>query len=86
MATSRSGVVWRYLPKGKVKHALRTDGSYAGHRSIALCGTSPVWFVPSSERWWGTGKQSEYDAVEALPECRRCAALLTPKESTDDTV
>jgi len=78
MRTSRASVVWRYLPKGKVKHALRTDGSYVGHAPSALCGTSPRWFMPSSEQWYGTGKQAEYEAVETLPECRRCAALLTP--------
>ena len=79
MPTSRAAVVWRYLPRRKVKHALRTDGSYTGHQPIALCGTSPAWFVPSSDQWWGTGKQSEYETVETLPECRRCAKLLAPK-------
>lgn len=78
MATSRASVVWRYLPTGKVKHALRGDGSYVGHQPTALCGTTPRWFMPSSDQWWGTGKQAEYDMVETLPECRRCAKLLAP--------
>jgi hypothetical protein len=77
-ATPRAAVTWRYLPKGKTKHALRTGGGYAGHQPVSLCGTSPAWFAPSSELWWGTGRQSEYDAVERLPECRRCARLLAP--------
>lgn len=86
MTTSRSAVVWRYLPRGKTKHALRRDShDIAGHQSTALCGTSPQWFMPSSEQWWGTGKQSEYEAVETLPECRRCALLLTPAEGTVPT-
>lgn len=77
MATSRTGVVWRYLPKGKVKHALsERDGSFP--RASSLCGTSPQWFVPRGEQWWGTGTQAEYDMVETLPECRRCTKLLTP--------
>lgn len=33
-ATSRASVVWRYLPTGKVKHALRSDGSYVGHARV----------------------------------------------------
>ena len=71
--TSRALVTWRYLPKGKAKHALRVPGDY----STALCGTSPMWFAPNSERWWGgADSQSQYEAVAALPECRRCAALL----------
>lgn len=84
MKTSRGVVVWRYLPKGKVKHALRIDRlNYAGHEPTAVCGTAPSWFAPRSDHWWGTGKQSEYDAVETLPECRRCATLLAPKGEGD---
>lgn len=78
---SRSLITWRYLPRRGVKHAVWADGSYVGHSRTAVCGISPVWFAPSSELWWGTGKQSEYEEVERLPECRRCAGLLTTKET-----
>lgn len=64
-----SAVEWRYLPRGTVKHALR----YAMAR-YAVCGVGPRWFDPDD--WHGTGSQTEYETVEALPECRRCAALV----------
>lgn len=70
-----TSITWRYLPRGRVKHALRLDGHMVtGHRSIAICGTSPVWYAP--EHWRGTGAQSEYEEVGRLPECRRCSRLL----------
>lgn len=77
--TPRLAVTWRYLPRGKAKHAMRIGTSYAGHYRTALCGTAPVWFAPDTEQWWGTGKQAEYDEVERLPECRRCVRLLEPQ-------
>lgn len=77
--TARATITWRYLPRRKVRHALPLrPQSATGHDASALCGTSPSWFAPSDEQWWGTGTQSEYDAVERLPECGRCARLLDP--------
>lgn len=76
--TARSAVVWRYLAGRGVKHAIVVDrGTHTGHRSTAVCGVAPAWFMPQDWQWLGTGKQSEYDAVEQLPECRRCTRLLT---------
>ena len=65
----RRHVTWRYLPFGKVRHALRSSG-----RSMALCGVRVVdpW------EWCGTGSQREYERVKQLPECKRCARELTP--------
>ena len=63
-----SGVEWRYLPSGRVKHALRRP-SDAG----AECGLS---VLPASE-WRGTGSQREYEAVECLPECRSCVKAMS---------
>lgn len=62
-----SGIEWRYLPGGKVKHAL-TDTSHAG----AACGVSawgPAW-------WHGTGTQLEYETVEALRPRKTCCRRL----------
>jgi hypothetical protein len=66
-------ITWRYLPASKVKHAL--EGGGGGHGPSALCGTS----ARTSDYWCGTGSQAEYETVEQLPECRRCARILTPK-------
>lgn len=90
MVTHRAPVVWRYLPRRSVKHALRASAGYAGHESTALCGTAPAWFAPQAEQWWGTGTQTEHETVEKLPECRRCAVLLaaprvSAEERSDDT-
>lgn len=67
---------WRYLPRGKAKHALRDLTWHA-----AVCGVSPHWFDPDG--WCGTGSQIEYETVEALPECRRCAALVAVRAAQD---
>ena len=74
---SRRSVTWRYLPGRTVKHALQTSDD-----AIALCGTSPRWFIPRAEHWYGTGRQTEYEQVERLPECRRCASRLGPPPDT----
>ncbi len=58
---------WRYLPNGRVVHAL-TGTSDAG----AVCG---VYALPASE-WRGTGNQNEYEQAAALPKCRRCVARI----------
>lgn len=77
--TSRGVVTWRYLPGRRVKHALPiTTSTFTGHRSTALCGTAPAWFMPADVDWYGTGTQAEHDEVERLSECRRCARLLAP--------
>ncbi len=59
---------WRYLPGGKVVHAL----SYAAAR-VATCGTGPVWFAPDG--WYGTGTQAEYEHAASLPQCKRCLRI-----------
>ena len=64
----RRHATWRYLPKGRVRHALRDSGY-----STALCGIG-VWVF---SQWLGTGSQREYERVEELPECKRCARELT---------
>jgi hypothetical protein len=75
---SRATITWRYLSRGKAKHALPLDGNaVTGHQVSALCGTMPAWFAPSPA-WMGTGSQTEYETVDELPECRRCARLLAP--------
>lgn len=80
--TSRAAVTWRYLTRGKAKHAVPLHtGSITGHETYAVCGTGPAWFDPTG--WLGTGCQFEYEAVERLPECRRCARLLDPVGGDD---
>lgn len=75
----RSDFTWRYISRGKAKHALALRSSAAtGHASIAECGSSPAWFDPWS--WMGTGSQDEYDRIEELPECARCVILVGPAE------
>lgn len=57
---------WRYLPTGKVKHALeRADDRRA------VCGME-LW---RAENWYGTGSQDEYENCAARPACRRCLAM-----------
>lgn len=55
--------VWRYVPRGEVKHRLRCSTAVR-----AVCGFS-VW-TPSD--WFGTGSQLEYERVDELPECQLC--------------
>jgi hypothetical protein len=62
-----SGIEWRYLPGGTVKHAL-TRSSDAG----AACGR----FVLPASAWLGTGSQTEYETVAGLRECRSCRKAL----------
>lgn len=63
-----SGLEWRYLPAGLVKHALRQSGD-AG----AACGR---YVLPASE-WRGTGSQGEHERVTHLRECRACTKALS---------
>lgn len=58
---------WRYLPKGQVKHALSTVTSNV---ITAECGVYTFGW------WYGTGSQTEYDRVDALPPCKRCVAKV----------
>lgn len=57
---------WRYLPGGKVKHALPHSGAVT-----AGCGMG-VW---RREYWHGTGSQAEYDECARRVPCKRCVAL-----------
>lgn len=58
---------WRYLPHGKVKHAMLT-----AHSAFAHCGVS-TW---DSAQWCGTGTQREYERVTELPKCRNCVRTV----------
>jgi hypothetical protein len=62
-----SGIEWRYLPGGSVKHAL-LDVTNAG----SACG---IYTLPASD-WRGTGSQREYETVESLRPCMRCMRKL----------
>ena len=76
--TSRSAVVWRYLPGGRVRHALPTwHHDPVGHPARALCGLETF----RAQDWWGTGSWQEYEAVGTRRECRRCTAQLGPREA-----
>lgn len=66
------GVEWRYLPTGKMRHALVPAGGGLGDVLRAVCGID-VW---RSSAWRGTGSQDEYERVARLPACRRCVRLL----------
>lgn len=54
---------WRYVPRGRVAHAIPFGESY----SKSLCGLYP-W----TTGWMGTGNQDEYDRAASLPVCQRC--------------
>lgn len=65
---------WRYTPAGRVKHAVRqAGGSASGVAAVARCGYGPPG---GSADWYGTGSQSEYERVEALPRCSTCVRLI----------
>ena len=57
---------WRYLPRGRVQHALVDDDANA---TQARCGIE-VFYL---SQWYGTGSQDEYDHAATLPKCQRCA-------------
>lgn len=59
---------WRYLPGGKVKHALEYPEATA-----AGCGARPPSYAAAD--WRGTGSQNEYEECARRPACRRCVAL-----------
>lgn len=80
MPIDRDQVVWRYLPKGRVKHALRVHPTLkGGHYDNALCPIGVTWWL--GERWCGGDKapRAERDRLATLPECKHCAAKLAPK-------
>lgn len=62
------GVEWRYLPSGRVKHALRRPSNVG-----AECG---LYTLPASA-WLGTGSQAEYERVAVLPECQSCVKAMS---------
>jgi hypothetical protein len=67
-----TGPVWRYLLGGSAKHAL-----YAVSDPSAVCGVSPLWYVPEHEgHWRGTGSEAEHRRLGQLRECRRCTRTL----------
>jgi hypothetical protein len=57
------GFEWRYLPSGRVKHAL-----FSSSDTGAVCG---IYTIPASN-WLGTGTQHEYERLETLEPCKRC--------------
>lgn len=58
---------WRYLPDGRVVHALDKPGD-----NTAWCGR---WILPASQ-WLGTGSQREYEEAASLPKCGSCLRIL----------
>ncbi len=69
------GVIWRYLPDGRVTHALGA-GIY-GHAMFSVCGVQARPFSKGQD-WHGTGNQTEYERAAELPRCRRCSKILAP--------
>lgn len=63
---------WRYLERGTTTHAVGPAGNPP--RTFALCGVGPAW--SAAYGWFGTGTQTEYDRVEALPKCKRCLGIV----------
>jgi hypothetical protein len=63
-------IVWRYLLRGTVKHAVG-QGVNGWVERVAECGVGPDLF----DDWYGTGNQNEYEEVEHRPACRRCTAM-----------
>lgn len=59
---------WRYLPRGRVTHALLTPSAGV----VARCGRA-AW---SADQWHGTGSQVEYERAGALPRCADCVRAL----------
>lgn len=79
--TLRADVTWRYLPHGRVKHALlRLAPGLVGHQDVARCGVAPVWYAPRSD-WRGDGDEAERERVKQLPECLRCTQRLKPQDT-----
>lgn len=62
---------WRYLPYGRVRHAL-----IHSNEARAYCGAVAY---PASD-WRGTGNQDEYERVAGLPMCADCATMLGLKQ------
>lgn len=68
---------WRYLRTGSRTHRLIRVFDRLTH--VAECGRSPQ----IGEDWYGTGSQTEYERVDAMPRCKRCLpATPTPTERT----
>jgi hypothetical protein len=60
-------IVWKYLPNGKVSHALDVS------RPDVVAAECGVW---TFGWWYGTGTQDEYEKAETLPACKRCTAKV----------
>lgn len=63
-------VVWRYLYRGEVCHALLLRGSRYGR--TAACG----WSARYREDWLGDGTQRQRERLAELRECVRCVRRL----------
>lgn len=62
--------VWRYLPRGRVKHALRPSRLRPGdNERAAACGCTPSW--PGRREWL-----ADPDTLERLPKCLMCQAVI----------
>lgn len=66
------GVQWRFCYNSKVKHGLELIGERVTDNSLAVCGTSPAWFM----NWYGTGAQDEHEKLDRLRECKNCMKRL----------
>jgi hypothetical protein len=62
--------VWRYVPRGRMRHAVRTPRDLS-----SVCGLVNPW---SADDWRGTGSQAEYEALAALRDCKACAKKAGP--------
>jgi len=56
---------WRYMPGGRVRHALIPESPF-----VTGCGIADI----PNALWHGTGSQEEYDTVEILKDCPLCNA------------
>jgi hypothetical protein len=63
--------VWRFLPTGKAKHALRKEGLEGYPNESAVCGRMALAFLPVGARW-----QKDPEMLNKLPECLSCRRIL----------
>jgi hypothetical protein len=70
---------WRYLPNGRTRHAIdpapAVDEDTLG-LAVSVCGA----YALEPDEWHGTGTQDEYERVETLPACKRCASKVGPDD------
>lgn len=70
MTAALAPVVWRYLHKGEVCHALVLHPY--GYGRTAACG----WSARYREDWLGEGTERQRARLAELSTCRRCVRRL----------